>query len=416
MLKYKKKTRIIIIGGGAAGFFAAANIGLNSDSGEREIIILEKSNKILSKVRISGGGRCNVTNATSDISQLLKNYPRGNKELRKVFRKFSVEQTVEWFNEKGVVLKTEPDGRVFPKSNSSQTIVDCLEKACYFSGVKVILHNEVKSIQKEAEIFKVTCNHQTINADIVLVTTGGFPKKNGYHFLKDTGHAITDPIPSLFTFNIEKDAVTELMGLSVNNVMLKIAGTSLQYTGPVLITHWGFSGPAVLKLSAFGATHLNKLNYNTIILINWINAINEEETKHKLKQHIQQKLTAYPHNTNFFNLPERLWNYLLIKSGIEMKKNWSEQTGKSVNKLVSLLFSDCYTINGKTTFKDEFVTCGGISLKEIDFNTMESKLSSGLFFAGEVIDIDGITGGFNFQAAWSTAWVAANTILEKLKK
>ncbi|MFN5182790.1 MAG: NAD(P)/FAD-dependent oxidoreductase [Bacteroidota bacterium] len=410
----KKNKRIIIIGGGAAGFFAAANLSSFVKSNEFEIFILEKSNKILSKVKISGGGRCNVTNVSNQISDLLKNYPRGAKELKRVFRKFSNKDTVEWFESKGALLKAEPDGRMFPETDNSQTIIDCLLNECNNSNVKIQLNSNVKSIKKEDNQFKITCEETIYFADYVLICSGGFAKSSGYSFIENTGHSISPLAPSLFTFNIKKNPVTELMGLSVKNAKVRINGTNFQYSGPVLITHWGLSGPAVLKLSAFAALHLQKVNYQAGITVNWVNAENEEQVRTEIRNLILNKKTSSPQNTNFYNLPERLWIYLINKSEINPHKNWSEQNAKSINKLINSLYSDSYDINGKTTFKEEFVTSGGVNLNEINFETMESKLCSNLFFAGEVLNIDGITGGFNFQAAWSTAWVASQSIVSKI--
>ena len=405
--------KVVIIGGGAAGFFAANELLGGCLQNSISVTILEKSNKILSKVKVSGGGRCNVTNSTKEISKLVACYPRGQKELKKVFKKFATVETINWFQDRGVELKTEEDGRVFPKSDSSQTIIDCLLQPVKFGILEIVLNAEVKLIEKNNRSFIVKTESAFFHADYIIVTSGGYYKPQGYSYLKHLGHTIIDPVPSLFTFNIKDHPLKSLMGVSVKESKVRIMGTDLQYSGPILITHWGFSGPAVLKLSAFGALYLHKAAYKNGILINWVNARDEDEVRAKINECIVQKSTSFPHLTNFYRLPDRLWKYLLIKSEIELNKNWSEQGKKSINKLVNAIFLDTYEINGKTTFKEEFVTCGGINLDDVEFETMESKLVTGLYFAGEVLDIDGITGGFNFQAAWSTAWVAARSIQNK---
>ncbi len=404
----KSRKKIIVIGGGAAGFFAAINIAEKCDNAE--ITIAEKTQKLLSKVKVSGGGRCNVTNDCPDISKLVKNYPRGEKQLKKIFRHFAVEDTISWFEERGVELQSEDDGRMFPVTNSSQTIINCFSREAERLKIKINTGCEIKSITKKDAQFILDTNGEELTCDAVVVTTGGFSKLSAYEFLLPTKHKIIPPLPSLFTINLKKDPVTELMGVSVRNAEVKIAGTKLKYSGPVLITHWGFSGPAVLKLSAFAAETFHEKNYVADILINWTVLENEENVKHEIESNILKKPNSFPVNSNLFRLPERLWMFLLEKSEINPQKNWSEQTRKSLNKLINNLYADQYRMEGKTTFKEEFVTCGGIDLQEINTETMESKLVPGLYFAGEILNIDGITGGFNFQAAWSTAYVVSQSI------
>ncbi|MDP2384900.1 MAG: NAD(P)/FAD-dependent oxidoreductase [Bacteroidota bacterium] len=409
---------VYIIGGGAAGFFCAINMAnLHPDY---SITILEKTTKLLSKVLVSGGGRCNTTHYCFDNSEMVKNYPRGFKELRGIFSRFSVKDTIEWFQERGVDLNAEADGRMFPSTNSSQTIIDCFMEQAKEFGVKVKCKMEVLSISEKADGLALeikedlpiaigTKEIKKVNADVVVIATGGFPMKKGYSFLEKTTHTIVEPIPSLYTFNVPKNPVTELMGVSVKEATIKIGGTPFVYSGPLLITHWGFSGPAVLKLSAFAARHFNETNYNADILINWVNIGQEQTRTEFLKQTNGRKML--PKNSNIFNLPKRLWEFLLLKAEIDPNIAWEETAKRKINKIIELLSNDTYHMQGKTTFKEEFVTCGGIPLNEIDCKTMQSKKLPGLYFAGEVLNMDGITGGFNFQAAWSTAWVVANSIV-----
>ena len=419
------KKLIIVIGGGAAGFFSAINAAINFP--ETKIIILEKSNKILSKVRVSGGGRCNVTHHCFENNELIKNYPRGEKELRQVFSQFSVQDTIDWFLKRGVKLKVEPDGRMFPESNSSETIINCFLQEAQKYNIDINLNEEVlelnsdnvsssvvenfnlrfDSAQRDNVIVKTT--KQTYKADAVICSIGGHNQEKNYSFLKQCGHTIDELIPSLFTLNLPQSHIKELMGLSVKSGTVKVIGTKHQYTGPVLITHWGLSGPAVLKLSAFAAYDFFKLNYQAGISVNWTGTLNEEALKEELSLQLGSKALIV--NTPLFEIPKRLWEYLVLRSDVPLSKPWIELGKKQLNKLAQVLCNDVYDMHGKTTFKEEFVTSGGINLKEVNFKTMESKKVPHLFFCGEVLNIDGITGGFNFQNAWSTAWIAAkNTI------
>jgi predicted Rossmann fold flavoprotein len=407
-LSLKNKEIIVVIGGGASGFFAAINTAVNFP--EARIIILEKSNKILSKVKVSGGGRCNVTNHCFENGELIKNYPRGEKELRQVFSQFSVQDTIEWFLKRGVKLKVEQDGRMFPESNSSETIINCFLTEAQKYNIEVNLNEEVESIKKNIEgLLQVKTVKQSYLANSVICSIGGHNQLKNYAFLKECGHTIDELIPSLFTLNLPQSHIKELMGLSVKNGTVKVIGTKHQYTGPVLITHWGLSGPAVLKLSAFAAYDFHKLNYQTNISVNWSGTLNEEELKQELSLNLGSK--AMLMNTPLFDIPKRLWEYLILRADISLSKTWIELGKKQLNKLVQVLYNDVYLMHGKTTFKEEFVTSGGINLKEVNFKTMESKLVPHLYFCGEVLNIDGITGGFNFQNAWSTAWIAAKNAL-----
>ena len=419
------KKLIVIIGGGASGFFAAINAAENFP--EAKIIILEKSLKILAKVRVSGGGRCNVTNHCFETNELIKNYPRGEKELRQVFSQFSVQDTIDWFLKRGVKLKVEADGRMFPESNSSETIINCFLTEAQRLNIDVNLNEEVLEINSlnvtlsgveasskvlgyaRTDNIKVKTNKQTYTANSVICSIGGHNQEKNYAFLKQCGHIIDELIPSLFTLNLPQSGIKELMGLSVKNGTVKVVGTKHQYTGPVLITHWGLSGPAVLKLSAFAAYDFHKLNYQTDISINWTGNFNEEELKEELSLQLGSKALIL--NTPLFEIPKRLWEYLILRAEIATNKPWLELGKKQLNKLAQVLCHDVYMMHGKTTFKEEFVTSGGINLKEVNFKTMESKLVPHLFFCGEVLNIDGITGGFNFQNAWSTAWIAAKNSL-----
>lgn len=400
----KNRKHILVIGGGAAGFFSAINAAINFP--DAKIIILEKSNKILSKVRVSGGGRCNVTHHCFDNSELIKNYPRGEKELRQVFSQFSVNDTIDWFAKRGVKLKVESDGRMFPESNSSETIINCFLSEAKRLDIAINLNEEVISIQKKDDSYlEVKTTKQVYNVDAVICSIGGHHQQKNYEFIKQCGHTIDELIPSLFTLNLPQSNIKELMGLSVKQGTVKVNGTKHQYTGPVLITHWGLSGPAVLKLSAFAAQEFFKLNYHAGIAVNWTGILKEEEVKDLINLNLTSKALIL--NSPMFEIPKRLWEYLLIKSEINLSKPWIELGKKQLNKLAQILTNDVYTMQGKTTFKEEFVTAGGVNLKEINFKTMESKIVPHLFFCGEVLNIDGITGGFNFQNAWSTAWIAS---------
>lgn len=341
----------------------------------------------------------------------MKNYPRGNKELRQVFSRFSVLETIDWFRQQGVILKTEEDGRMFPYSNDSQTIIDCFTTLANKLNIKIITQCEVFSIQKTGEDFKLKTNKEIFSADAIICALGGHNKAGAYDVLKNLGHTIDKPIPSLFTLNLPDENIKkELQGISVPNAQVIIDATKLNYNGPVLITHWGLSGPAVLKLSAFAAKEFFELNYTAGIRVNWIYPLKINEVFEKIKDLQKEKHKALPFSNSGFDLPKRLWEFLCVASGITNDKPWAEISNKHLNKLAENLCNSSFKMQGKTTFKEEFVTCGGVNLKEIDFKTMQSKLVPGLYFCGEVMNVDGITGGFNFQSAWSTAWVCASSV------
>lgn len=396
---------VAIIGGGAAGFFAA--IACKSQNPALSVTIFEKSDKLLSKVKVSGGGRCNVTTSCSNISDLVTHYPRGGRQLKKCFNQFGPLDTVKWFEQRGVSLKTEPDGRMFPKSNSSQTVIDCLMNEVQRLGIKISKQTSIQGIQKTGEEFRLELGKgEFISAQRIIITTGGSPKAEAYAWLKNLGHTIVTPVPSLFTFNIPSEAITALMGVVANPVSVRIQGQKLQSEGPLLITHWGMSGPAILKLSAFGARILHDLNYTFQAQINWLNIQSENAARELLVAHRQKHPEQQIGNSNPAALSSRLWLFLVEKAEIKSDTRWSDVQGKPMNKLLNILTNDSYSAKGKTTFKEEFVTCGGVSLDSINLQTMESSKCQGMYFAGEVMDIDGVTGGFNFQAAWTTGFIA----------
>lgn len=400
--------KIGVIGGGAAGFFAA----IHASGPAREVIIFEKSAKLLSKVKVSGGGRCNVTHRPMEISKLVKNYPRGEKFLKKVFRHFKSEDIVTWFTSRGVDLKVEQDGRMFPVSDSSQSIIDALVKEAIKLNITIKKSCGVRTIFPVSQGFKLTTELADYEFDKLIIATGGHPKIDSYSFLKNLNHRVLNPVPSLFTFNTPKESIRELMGVSVPDGTVKIAGTKLSYQGPILITHWGVSGPAVLKLSAYGAQWMNEQNYKVTALVNWNAAIGEQE----YLSHLTGFMLKHPNKkvitNSLFDIPSRLWMHFCEKSGIKSGQLYGTLAKKQINKLVQNLFCYLLTVDGKTTFKEEFVTAGGIALSEVNPDTMESMNHPNLYFAGEVLDIDGITGGFNFQAAWSTGYLAGKSSSE----
>lgn len=408
---------LLVIGGGAAGFFCAVNA--TRAHGNLKVILIEKSSHVLSKVKVSGGGRCNVTHACFNIPDLVKFYPRGGAFLKKAFHQFNTNDTVEWFQDRSVPLKTEADGRIFPASNTSQSIINCLLNEASLYGIDMRLNADVVSVEynsspdNDKERFLITLrNQKKITANYLCIASGGFPKQSQYDWIVKLGHSIENPVPSLFTFNIPDNKITSLMGITVQHVVVKIAGTKLQQNGPLLITHWGLSGPAILKLSAWGARELANRKYEFDIIVNWLPDFNEQTLKDKF-QLLRFEIAAQKiFNRNPFGLPARLWEYLLIQCDMKEEIRWADLPAKEQNKLIKLLCAHPFSVKGKTTFKEEFVTAGGVQLTEIDPNTMMSRLVPGLFFAGEIIDIDGVTGGFNFQNAWTTGWIAANHLKE----
>jgi predicted Rossmann fold flavoprotein len=401
---------LIIIGGGAAGFFCAIQAA-EMKPGMR-ILILEKTNKLLSKVRISGGGRCNVTNHCFEPTRLSHHYPRGQKALKALFRQYQAEDVVTWFEQKGVKLKAEEDARMFPTTDNSATIIDCFFRETNRHNVSVEMNTAVTEIKNLREGFEVICDDKKYVSCKVLVAIGGHPNASAYSFIRNTGHTIIPLIPSLFTLNDAQKHFRDLMGVSVAHGTVKIVGTKYSQKGPILITHWGLSGPAVIKLSAWAAEHFFQQKYEATVLVGWIPETGEDAVRQFLLDYkatnSKRKIYSYP----LYELPQRLWTRLCELAEIDSEKIWGELTNKNMNKLLELLIRCPFKIKGKTTFKEEFVTCGGVDLQEINLETMESKKIKNLFFAGEVLNLDGETGGFNFQAAWTTAYVAARKIAE----
>lgn len=392
---------IAVIGGGASGFMAA--ITAKEINPNASVTIFEKTDKILSKVKISGGGRCNVTNATFSVSQLIKNYPRGGKKLKKTFNLFNANHTIDWFEKRGVRLKTEADNRMFPESNTSKTIINCLVETAESLNIRLSYKSKVTSINPIDKGIELDINEQKLLFDKVIIACGGTPKKEGLNWLKDLGYSIVNPVPSLFTFNLANKDICKLMGLSIPKAIASIKGSKFKQEGAMLITHWGLSGPSILKLSAWGAEDLAKRNYNFTVGVNWL-AINEEELRVQFSTITASRKLMHKHNP--FDVPKRLWKFILDKLEISDSQIWGELTKKNKNRLINTLINDAFEVRGKTTFKEEFVSCGGINLSDIKMNTMESKLHKGVYFAGEILNIDGVTGGFNFQAAWTTGYLA----------
>lgn len=401
---------LVVIGGGAAGFFGAIQAAEMKPG--LKVLILEKSNKLLAKVRISGGGRCNVTHHCFEPIALAHHYPRGEKPLKSLFNIFQAKQTVEWFASKGVKLKIEEDGRMFPVTNNSETIIECFLEQAKRLKIKIEISKGVTSIEPKENQFNITCQQgDVISTKKILIATGGNPTRQGYEWMANLHHTIIDPLPSLFTFNDVEKKFSDLMGIAVATAEVRIAGTKFSQEGPVLITHWGLSGPAVIKLSAWAATYLHEKKYQFTALVSWVGATKEEAFRAQLAEHKSKRGKQKVITNPLFALPQRLWFRLCELSEIGEEKIWAELPQKNLNKLVEFLIRCPFQIKGKTTFKEEFVTCGGVDVKEIDLERMESKKIKNLFFAGEVLNIDGETGGFNFQAAWTTAFVAARGIV-----
>lgn len=404
-----KKYDLIVIGGGAAGFYGAIQAATLKPG--FSVLLLEKSTKLLAKVKVSGGGRCNVTHHCFDAIRLSHHYPRGEKPLRNIFRIHDAPRTVAWFESRNVRLKTEEDGRMFPVTDSSQTIIDCFMHEALRLKIKIDMGEGVVRIEKDADHFRVlTQTGKTCYGRNVLIATGGSPNRQAYEWIAALGHTIVAPIPSLFTFNDSEKKFSDLMGVAVPGAEVRIAGTKLSQQGPLLITHWGLSGPAVIKLSAWAAEYLHGLQYQFTALVSWIGPVKEDDVRSQLQEHKNTRGKQKVFSNPLFALPQRLWFRFCELSDIDEQKIWAELPQKNINRLMEFLIRCPFQIRGKTTFKEEFVTCGGVDLKEIDLETMQSKILPGLYFAGEVLNIDGETGGFNFQAAWSTAYLAARSL------
>lgn len=401
---------VVVIGGGAAGFFGAITCAEANPS--VQVILLEKTTKLLSKVRVSGGGRCNVTHACFQAGPFAQHYPRGHKALKRMLPHFGAQDTVAWFEKRGVKLKTEPDGRMFPVSNTSETIVECLLQAARAAGVLIRTGVGVQQITPSGpHAFALHLSSgDTLAAEKVLIATGGNQKTEQYQWLADLGHTVEKPVPSLFTLNVPSSPFKDLQGVSVPKAKVKLTGQKLETEGPLLITHWGLSGPAVLRFSAWGARLLHGQQYTGTALVNWVPEVPEEQVRQQLLDMRQSSPRKTVLTNALFGLPNRLWQRLCELAEVPADVKWAELPGKAQNKLIELLIRTPFEVQGKTTFKEEFVTCGGIALPEINLDTMESRKIPGLYFAGEVLDIDGITGGFNFQAAWTGGYLAGKAI------
>ncbi|HRB71552.1 MAG TPA: NAD(P)/FAD-dependent oxidoreductase [Flavobacterium sp.] len=393
---------VIIIGGGAAGFFTAINIAENNS--KLKIAILERGKEVLSKVRVSGGGRCNVTHACFIPNELVKFYPRGEKELKGPFHQFCSGDTIEWFERHGVELKIEDDGRMFPVTDSSQTIIDCFQLAVKKLGIDVLTGQSVQSLFRGEDYWKVETTQETFKTSKIVMATGSNPKM--WEMMQTLGHSIVPPVPSLFTFNIKDPRIKDLMGVSAQ-ATVKVKDSRLQASGPLLITHWGMSGPGILRLSAWGARELFAKNYQFVLQVNWLNDLDFEETAELLRELKMEHAKKVIVKKSPFDFPNRLWESLVLASGISAETKWADLSRKQLDDLATQLVNGSYPVNGKSTFKEEFVTAGGIDLKEINFKTMESKIVPDLYFAGEILDIDAITGGFNFQNAWTGGFLVA---------
>ena len=403
---------LVVAGGGAAGFFCAVTAArLNS---KLKVILVEKTGKLLSKVKVSGGGRCNVTHACFSIPDMVKKYPRGSGFVKKTFHQFFTSDTMQWFEERGVPLKTEADGRIFPVSNSSQSIIECLLQEANKYSVEIRLHHEIKNIEynRSPHSFIIHFNNELkLQADFICLASGGYSKPNMFDWILSSGHSIEEPVPSLFTFNMPGNDVTSLMGISVPDAQVKISGESLRERGPLMITHWGMSGPAILKLSAWGARVLKEKEYHFEIRVNWLGNMTEQSVRDDVRMIRDSVGGKKIRQKNPWDLPQRLWEWLLEQSGIK-DIHWADLPSTLQNKLIQQLTNMPFGVDGKTTFKEEFVTAGGIRLSEINHHTMESRLRPGLYFAGELLDVDGITGGFNFQHAWTSGFIAGRSIAE----
>ena len=398
--------KVIVIGGGAAGFFAAINIAEKHP--DYQVSILEKTSRLLTKVKVSGGGRCNVTNARSNPSELVKFYPRGSKKLHSVFKQFTTSDMVSWLEQRSVETKSEEDHRMFPISDSSHTVIDCFISETKKYGIRILQNHAVSSLSFENDKWKVITDSEPFTADKVVVATGSSPAF--WKVLEKTGLKVTSIVPSLFTFNIKDERIKDLQGISFHEVRVKVTGSKLEDTGPMLITHWGLSGPAILKLSSWGAYVLEEKNYQFEILINFTGSFKHDEAKGNFLQYRtsnpKRKVVKYP----LFNIPKRFWERITSYCGIGDETSYAELSKKQINKLMEELVQGRYSVTGKSTFKDEFVTAGGVSLTEINLNSFEAKKFPGLFLAGEVLDIDALTGGFNFQACWSASWIISENV------
>lgn len=404
--------RVIVVGGGAAGFFAA--ITCKEANPGAQVTILESAPAPLAKVRISGGGRCNVTHDQPDPALLVRHYPRGARALRGPFTKFGPRHTVEWFETRGVTLKTEADGRMFPVTDDSATVIDCLVGAARSAGVELRLRAPVVGVEAAddgAAGFLVKLRDGTVlSADRVLIATGGAPA--GFRWAEALGHAVEPPVPSLFTFNVRDPRLEGLAGVSVPHARVRVEGAKAAHEGPLLVTHWGLSGPAVLRASAWDARLLHDRGYEVVVTVDWRPDLSEEQVRQALARAKEEDARKTVLASGPFDLPQRLWRALAAAAGAPEALRWADASKALLAALAGEVHAGRYQVSGKGVFKEEFVTCGGVRLKEVDFSTMQSRVQPGLFFAGEVLDIDGITGGFNFQSAWTTGWLAGLAMAE----
>ena len=407
-----EEIQVAVIGGGAAGFFAAITCA-EKLKGKGQVTLYEATPHLLAKVKISGGGRCNVTHSCFEPEDLVKKYPRGGRELLGAFHRFQPRDTLAWFAERGVQTKTEADGRMFPVSDDSATIVEALQKAATKAGVKIITSQGVREVQADAAGFKLTFTHNaTAACHRLVLATGGNKSSGGLAIAQSFGHTVIPPVPSLFTFHIQDPRLEGLSGLSVENVSAQAVGTKLKTDGPTLITHWGLSGPAILKLSAWGARTFAESNYIFKVLINWLPATTPTYLLKELQSVREQNARKQIATFSPVAIPQRLWERLVIAADIDPTTPWAHISSTGLQNLIQQLTTAEFSVDGKSMFKDEFVTCGGVKLSEVNFKTMESRLKPGLYFAGEVLDIDGVTGGFNFQSAWTTGWLAGQAAAE----
>jgi predicted Rossmann fold flavoprotein len=400
--------KIIIIGGGAAGYFTAINAKENNP--DLDVVILEKGNDVLQKVKISGGGRCNVTHACFEPKELVQFYPRGEKELLGPFHKFMTGDTFEWFENKGVPLKIEDDNRVFPEANTSQAIIDCFQNAVDNLGIKVLTNCGVNSVSQQENKWVVNTKEQVFEADSLVIAAGS--SKKVWELCKTLDHSVIEPVPSLFTFNINDKRLVDLLGISVPSARVKIVGTNLEAEGPLLITHWGMSGPAVLKLSAFGARILAEKKYQYNVEVNWLSRPTDKILNVLLNLKKKEPRKTVILKSPFAEISKRLWERFVLFSTISKTQNWADLNSAQLENLANQLTKGIYNANGRTTFKEEFVTAGGVDLKEINFKRFESRKHKNLFFVGEVLNIDAVTGGFNFQNAWTGGYICANALAE----
>jgi len=409
----KQRKQLIVVGGGAAGIFCAVNAARLSDA--LQVTVLEKTNKLLAKVKVSGGGRCNVTHACEDIREMSRSYPRGEHFVRKAFHQFFVNDTIQWFEERGVKLKTEADGRMFPVTDNSETIMHCLLQEASRYGVEFRLSQAVTDIDPAENKYLLTlASGEIIPADYVCLAAGGYPKEQQFSWLQKLGHSIEPPVASLFSFNLPGHPITGLQGISFENIRVQISDSKIQTEGPAIITHWGLSGPAVLKASAWGARILSERSWQFSAVVNWLPAYNQQRLLELFRTLKLEEPKRSVRTKNALQLPARFWEFICDQAAVRTTINWADISSKEMNSLAASLCHYRLEVKGKTTFKEEFVTAGGIKLSEIDPQSMQSKKYPGLYFAGEMMDVDGVTGGYNFQHAWTSGMLAAQSIASNL--